>query len=755
MGKKRRRARRTEPEEELEEDREIPEGTKRGIAIVLLSLAVFLSVASLFGKAGFLGSVIAKSLHLLFGVGSWFVLVVLVVLVVMLLRARAWRLRSINYIGVVLFVAAWLGLAHMLVDGAPLAAAWAGDGGGLVGFVMRIGFERIAGFWAAVVILLSLSVIAILLFFEMSLEDLAVHRWFTRSRSSEDVGEDDPEEEGASPGIVVEEVKEEAPGVGSAIRGVAASIKNGVSGRDIPALLGKRHPGGLKRVAQFPLEILEVDTEEPSSGDIEAIMERIEKTLSQFGIPVEMGEVNVGPTVTQYTFKPSEGVKLSKITSLNADLALALAAHPIRIEAPIPGKSLVGIEVPNQRVARVTLRSILESKEFKQGSSTTVALGRDVGGLPWVADVAAMPHLLVAGSTGSGKSVCLHNLISSLLYQNSPDQLRFIMVDPKRVELSIYNGIPHLMTPVIVDTKKTINALKWAILEMERRFDLLSATNKRDIGTYNAEMEEIMPYLVIVIDELADLMATAAGEVEGAIIRLAQMARAVGIHLIVATQRPSVNVITGLIKANITTRIAFAVASQVDSRTIIDQSGAEKLLGRGDMLFVSAELSKPKRLQGAFISSGEIKKITSHLKEHAESVAYDVSITDRGGSTNINGGGSYDDEDELFEQARSLVTNERKASASYLQRRLKVGYARAARLMDLMEQAGVVGPQDGAKPRDILVSRDVANATPSVPEFGVEDMIESDEVESSPSNEFEDEYTQEGGDEEDEKDNPL
>lgn len=726
-------------EEELEVDRGIPEGTKRGITIVLLMLVVFLSVASLFGKAGFLGSVIARGLHLFFGVGSWFVLIVLVVLAIMLLRARAWRLRSINYIGVILFVASWLGLAHMLVDTAPLAAARAGDGGGLVGYIMRTGFERIAGFWPAVVILLGLAIISILLFFEMSLEDFSVRRWFKRTGVSEEVADTSEETTAARGETTLEEVKEEG-GVSSAFRGVAASLAGGLMARDQQPLLGKRQPGALKRSAQFPLEILEQDTEEPSSGDIEAIMERIEKTLSQFGIPVEMGEVNVGPTVTQYTFKPAEGVKLSKITSLNADLALALAAHPIRIEAPIPGKSLVGIEVPNQRVARVTLRSILESKEFKRGLSTTMALGRDVAGNPWVADVAAMPHLLVAGSTGSGKSVCLHNLICSMLYQNSPDGLRFIMVDPKRVELSVYNGIPHLMTPVITDTKKTINALKWAIMEMERRFDLLSATNKRDIGVYNAEMEEVMPYLVIVIDELADLMATAAGEVEGAIIRLAQMARAVGIHLIVATQRPSVNVITGLIKANITTRIAFAVASQIDSRTILDQAGAEKLLGRGDMLFVSAELSKPKRLQGAFVSSSEIKKIVSYVKEHAESRAYDVSITERSGGVSIGGRGSFDDEDELFEQARSLVANERKASASYLQRRLKVGYSRAARLMDLLEQAGVVGPQDGAKPRDILVARD-ARAVSSSLDRGDELDLESKEVESSSGLEEEDEYT--------------
>ncbi len=458
-----------------------------------------------------------------------------------------------------------------------------------------------------------------------------------------------------------------------------------------------------------PVELLQNKKDKPTSGDIEANAEIIADTFHQFNIDVEMSEIRVGPTVTQYTMKPAKGVKLSRITALSNDLALALAAHPIRIEAPIPGKPLVGIEVPNHKTAMVSLRELLENNDFQgRKHNMMIALGKDVGGKVWFADLPRMPHLLIAGSTGSGKTVCMNTIILSLLYQNTAEDLRMIMVDPKRVELTLYNGIPHLLTPVITNAAKTVNALKWTIGEMDRRFEILSQAGNRDIGTYNASHPSTkLPYIVFIIDELADLMATAAGDVEAGIIRLAQMARAVGIHLIVATQRPSVDVITGLMKANIPARIAFSVASVTDSRTILDSPGAEKLLGRGDMLLQTAELSKPVRIQGAFVSEDELKKVAEHLKGDEEPV-YDTTITEKttSGSGGSGGGfdGSGDGQDPLFDEAKSAILEAGKASASFLQRRLKVGYARAARLLDELEEAGIIGPGEGAKPREILVT---------------------------------------------------
>lgn len=457
-----------------------------------------------------------------------------------------------------------------------------------------------------------------------------------------------------------------------------------------------------------PLSLLSSIIEKPTIGDLQAHANVIKRTLESFGISVEMGEINVGPTVTRYTLKPAEGVRLSKITALGQDLALALAAHPIRIEAPIPGKSLVGIEVPNKAAATVRLGSILLYPEFQKSSPLTFGLGRNVSGEPVFQDIGKMPHLLVAGATGSGKSITLHSILISLLFKNSPEMLQFIMIDPKRVELSVYGGIPHLLTPVITENKKALGALKWAIQEMDRRYQLLLDSGCRDIKSYHKNNGDL-PYIIIVIDELADLMASYGREVEGAIIRLAQMARATGIHLVVSTQRPSVEIITGLIKANITTRIALQVASQVDSRTILDSAGAEKLLGRGDLLFISAELSKPKRVQGAFITEEEIKKVVEFIKKNNPTFSSGHLNTTSLEEANDRPSLDFDaieenkDDDELYEDAVEVVRSAGKASASLLQRRLKVGYARAARLLDMMEEKGVVGPGDGAKPRDVLL----------------------------------------------------
>ncbi|OGZ17732.1 MAG: hypothetical protein A2Z78_00145 [Candidatus Nealsonbacteria bacterium RBG_13_36_15] len=460
-----------------------------------------------------------------------------------------------------------------------------------------------------------------------------------------------------------------------------------------------------------PLDLLEPDRGKPNSGDIKANSVIIKRTLQNFGILVEMSEINIGPTVTQYTLKPAEGIKLSRITALNNDLSLALAAHPIRIEAPIPGRPLVGIEVPNKIRAEVRLRNLISHQVFQNSpADLLLALGRDVAGSHVFADLARMPHLLVAGATGAGKTICLNNLILSLLYRNPPEILKFILVDPKRVEFPVYNQLPHLLTPVIFNVSQTVNALKWLIGEMERRFDVLSEAKARDIAAFNETREEkdqTMPYIVLIIDELADLMAARSREIEAGIVRIAQMARAVGIHLVVATQRPSVEVITGLIKANITSRITFQVASQVDSRTVLDMAGAEKLLGSGDMLYISSDISKPKRIQAAYTSEKEVRRVVNWIKkiekpteqtteDLSESLEKTLTLTEETTESFFEGG-----DDPLFEEAKKVVIESKKASASLLQRRLRVGYARAARLIDMLEEKGIVGPGEGAKPREV------------------------------------------------------
>ncbi len=485
----------------------------------------------------------------------------------------------------------------------------------------------------------------------------------------------------------------------------------------------KRPPKPKRTWTKFPLSLLDGGFSQANSGDINANVSIIEKTLSNFGIEVEMGKVYIGPTVTQYTLRPAVGVKLSQITALQNDLALALAARSIRIEAPIPGKSLVGIEIPNVTAATVRLKNILENFPAKNYfANLSVAMGLDVSGGPFWLDISKAPHLLIAGSTGSGKTISINSLIMSLIYNNPPEALKLILIDPKRVELTLYNGIPHLLTPVIVEVEKAVSALKWAIGEMERRYLLLQDSASRDIDSYNQkilsrrkegiELEtgevEPMPFIMVVIDELADLMATFPREIEAAIVRLSQMSRAVGIHLVVSTQRPSVDVITGLIKANITARVAFRVASLIDSRTILDHSGAEKLLGRGDMLFLATGTSKPKRLQGCFVSEIEVKKVVNWLRENygrgAKTIEEDELRSPALSSfEEKTSGGNIDD--EMYEEAKDVVIRAQKASASLLQRRLRVGYARAARLLDLLEEEGVIGPADGAKPRQVLTSQ--------------------------------------------------
>jgi DNA segregation ATPase FtsK/SpoIIIE, S-DNA-T family len=489
-----------------------------------------------------------------------------------------------------------------------------------------------------------------------------------------------------------------------------------------------------------PIDLLSKNETAPTSGNIKENSLIIKKTFENFGIPVEMVEVNVGPAVTQYAFKPAEGVKLSKITTLSNNLALALAAHPIRIEAPIPGKSLVGIEVPNKIRATVVLRSLVSDGAYQNSPSPLlIALGKDVSGAPMYTPLEEMPHMLVAGATGTGKTIFLNSLILSLLYKSTPEHLRMIMVDPKRVEFQNYNDMPHLLCPVIYDAAKTLNALQWLAKEMERRFEVFSEIPTRNIKSYNTNKSVIdqgkqLPYIVLIIDELADLMAAKGRELEGGIVRLAQMARATGIHLVLATQRPSVEVITGLIKANITSRISFQVASQIDSRTVLDTSGAEKLLGMGDMLFLSSKSSKITRVQGPYVSEAEVKKVSDWVTEQGKTVQEPQSVLTQSLRDTLEAqapgdekGGEvfFGDDDPLFEDVKRIVMETKKASASFLQRRLRIGYSRAARLIDMLEDKGFVGPADGAKPREVYENPTGQLASELPPSGGLDESEET------------------------------
>lgn len=740
------------PDIELEAD------TKKAIFIVFLFVFGLISVLSLFGAAGSLGQYLLRGMELAIGWGKYIFPLVLLVVGYYMYHEDKYELRSANYLGLFVFFIAFQTLLHILVGEEMWAtAAQFGEGGGYVGQFFLSVFNGLMGFWASLIIALALLIVSMMLLFDTTLLGLfGPESWFAKimspinfvlrkvferkkkdnnedeEESSEDENNDDEEndeendeeddkkdddenEDSDDEGEDAEE--DEGPSVSSEQEEGLKKTKQNEQTAFFSKKINEQkevetwwNPTGVK--INLSMDLLSNKRGKPTSGDIKNNIELIRYTLEKFGLPVEMGDVSVGPTVTQYTFKPAEGIKVSRITSLSNDLALALASHPIRIEAPIPGKSLVGVEVPNQTKALVGLREIFSNKDYtERKSNLLIALGKDVSGKSWLTDITKMPHLLVAGATNSGKSVCLNTIIISLMYQNNPDDLRFIMVDPKRVELTLYNGIPYLLTPVITDVAKTINALKWCMNEMDRRFDILSLKGKKNIQTYNETAKIKMPYIVFIIDELADLMVAAAKEVEGSIIRLAQMARAVGIHLVLATQRPSVDVITGLIKANMPARIAFSVASGIDSRTILDSLGAEKLLGRGDMLFTTAELSKPKRIQGAYLSELEIKKLVRSIKEQSSGANYIEDVTERqkvkglaGFGLNGTNGGS-DDDDDMLGEAKELIINSNKASASFLQRRLSIGYARAARILDILEQMGVVGPSNGAKPREILISQ--------------------------------------------------
>lgn len=722
------------------------------IALVAVGAVILLSF---FGMAGKVGMVIDGSLSHAVGLARIVVPLLFFALGASVVIGDRRLLTLRNLFSLVAFVLAFDGILNMAF--APGTTEGVEQYGGQLGLVISQALVSATGMLAAFIIAGALLLVAMVTLFNASLRAMLAPAMAMlvalRRRREKDAEEDDEhedetyEERQARQDDGDEEEVPDAPPV------VAKEAEDDETEEDVAPYVAPAEQVMTtreRRKIDVPLELLDDRSSEAKAGDIDRNREIIVKTFSQFNIPVEMSEVKVGPTVSQYALRPAQGVKLARIVALQNDLALALAAHPIRIEAPIPGKSLVGIEVPNQTIGRVCLRDVLDSKEFKhRKTSFTVPLGKDITGLAQLMQVEKAPHMLVAGATGSGKSVCLNTIVVSLLYQNGPDDLKLIMVDPKRVELGVYAGIPHLLVPPIVKVEEAINALKWAVREMERRLDHLAKHGARDIDSYNAKSKERMPRIIIVIDELADLMSQNKRDVEAVIVRIAQMARAAGIHLILATQRPSVDVITGTIKANIPTRLAFAVASQVDSKTILDMAGAEKLLGRGDMLMSTPELSKPRRLQGAFLSEKEIERVVDFLKgESAPDYNYQITEGAAAGGYAMNA----EDSDPLMEEAVAIVLESGKASTSFLQRRMKIGYSRAARIIDLMEQMGIIGGQDGAKPREILVTEWPPAGSRSAPPTPTVFNPREDEHEDDAVNEDEDEDMPELDDEEAEDD---
>jgi S-DNA-T family DNA segregation ATPase FtsK/SpoIIIE len=675
--------------------------TKGAIITIVVFLVAFLSILSLFNLAGPFGRGLNYGLGFLFGWADWLFIIILLLVGYFLLRSQSHRLKFITYLGLFLLILAITGLLNFLVQDYTFSEiSKTGIGGGSLGFGAGYLFSTFLGFWGSLAVLVAMMIIGLFISFNTSFKDISA-----RARSfgllKEKIIPPTPQEEEDEEEFVPEEVLTAEKNIPLEPEEIIETDKNDEVGSE--ASEPSRRP---RKKIVIPMDLLTRSNTKPDSGDIDANTQKIKKTFENFGIEVTMGEVNVGPTVTQYTLRPAEGVRLAQVLTLQNDLALALAAHPIRMEAPIPGKSLVGIEVPNQSISIVKVRDVLESPAYtRRKSNLSIVLGKDVSGTAVMANLASMPHLLIAGSTGSGKSICINSIILSLMYQNSPDDLRFILIDPKRVELSIYNDIVYLESPVITDTDKIINALRFVVNEMHERYKLLQAANKKNIDSYNkAVIVNRLPYYVVIVDEFAALMSLAAKEVEAAVVSLAQLGRAAGIHLILATQRPSVDVITGLIKANITSRIAFAVASAMDSRTILDSSGADKLLGKGDMLFMTSDSSKLKRIQGAYVTDEEISDVVAFLKEQGEP-QYNPKVTEHQGGATIVGGGYNNQDDTLSQEAKEVVIRAGKASATLLQRRLRVGYARAARLLDILEEMGVVGPADGSKARDVLIKQ--------------------------------------------------
>lgn len=695
------------------------------IALGLISFSVLLVVAW-FGVGGPVLDWVQAQALLVIGYAIYMVPLLFMYVGVEIFRAEENKLSLVMKVATALLIV-WFAGIFGLIEGKPSRGGWIGDN--LNQMVASLVDKPVAAFLYVLLI-----VITVLFVLRVSPVTLISKIWALLQTEKFDAENDKVMREAAevskkpstefklNAGVPTLD-SDDKTGRLSTLRG---SIKQDKVAEEQTALVSTRDPNW----KQPSLDLLEKKQSPADAGDVQQNAQIIKDTLSEFSIDVEMEGANIGPKVTQYTLKPPSGVKLTRITALETNIALNLAAQSLRIEAPIPGQKAVGIEVPNRKAADVRLHGILTSKQWESDREPLAfAIGRDISGDAVVGELNQMPHLLIAGQTGSGKSVMINTLLTSLLYRNSPSEMKLILVDPKQVEMAPYEDIPHLLTPVITEPEKTISALKWAINEMERRYKLLATEKVRDIRSYNQKIQSgrskvevtdeegniqqhedgAMPYIVIVIDELADLMMIAARDVEALIVRLAQKARAVGIHLVLATQRPSVDIITGLIKANVPARIAFTVASQVDSRTILDQAGAEKLLGKGDMLMLTPSMSKPKRIQGAWVTDDEVGKINDHLRMQSapqyndEIISQPVQLNGKGGVVmdfNTDSSG-----DHTYQEALRIVVSSGKASASLLQRRLGIGYAKAARYIDTMEEQGIVGQASGnSKPRDVLIS---------------------------------------------------
>ncbi|MFZ3031513.1 MAG: DNA translocase FtsK 4TM domain-containing protein [Candidatus Moraniibacteriota bacterium] len=743
---------------------------KRSIAAVFLFALAILFFLGYIDAAGVLGSSLDTGLGMLLGLGKWLLPLVLLSAALMFLRRRTTTLAdAVKFIGLIVGFASLLGLLHLYTGDTTkemLKVAEDGAGGGYIGFGLAYLLVSFTGKIAGTIIALSLFAVGMIAAFNVSLMHTFEHVGNRLKGKTADDESSDPEVEVMSEEVVPEEKtllsspladeetaeeSQEKDAVAEgltehniskiAFKGEEEAEEDNKNGEEetvmVPAFI--RPKRSLRRKYRWelpPVDLLESTTGQAVGGDTERNKHIIQSTLKHFGIEVEPGEVRVGPTVTQYTFRPAFGVKLSRITTLNSDLALALAAKSIRIEAPIPGQALIGIEVPNQSVATVRLKAVLESPEFRsRKTDLMIVLGEDVAGKHVFADLAKMPHILIAGRTGSGKSVCMNTFLLSLLYQNSPEDLQLILVDPKRVSFSRYKGIPHLKTPVVVESKKVVNVLRWAAGQMDHRYKILEEARVQDIQGYHeltargekrrivdAETGRVteepfphMPYIVIMIDEMADLMATHGKEVEVLIVRLASLSRAVGIHLVLATQRPEATVITGLIKANIPARISFQLKSHIDSRTILDTSGAEKLLGNGDMLYAAADGKEMRRIQGVFVSDDEVKRVTTFLEQQKKDLGEDDlgdDLSEGAENDGISEAMDAIDEgsksDDLYDEVKRIVIETGRASTTNLQTTFGVGYPRAARLMHLLEENGVVGIVDGKK--TVLLSKADGNA---------------------------------------------
>lgn len=681
-----------------------------GLVLILASLVSF---GGAIGGAGIGGLLLWRGSYLLLGAGAIMIPVGLLTAGILIIRKKNISATTREWVGGTIGVLSMLGFISF-ADGSY---------GGVIGKLIRFPFVTLFDSIFGAIILAVFCAGSLIVFFDRTPNlfphFVALKNWLLnifKKKPKEEVFDESPYTDDDE--MLVEKVEKK-----SLEKVETKTVNHNTSSEedDFVIPMPKKKFNAIGYIAP-PLSLLEKDRGKANVGDVKANANIIKRTLAEFGIEVEMDEITIGPTVTRYALKPAQGVKLARIVGLQNDLALSLAAHPIRIEAPIPGKSLVGIEIPNKTKATIGLSSLMADPMFTENHKPLlVALGRNISGKATYESISKMPHLLIAGTTGSGKSVTIHAIISSLLYRHGPDDLRFIFVDPKRVELTLYNGIPHLLTPVITEAKKAILSLKWAASEMNRRYDILESESVRDIDSYHKKHEkefakganatedgpDRMPYIVIIIDELADIMQAYPRELEAAIVRLAQMSRAVGIHLILSTQRPEVNVITGLIKANVPSRIALRVPTGIDSRTILDTVGAEKLLGQGDMLAMIGD-NQPRRLQSAYITEEEVKSIVSYLKNaYKDDIRDTIELTGTmTGEKSLfaDGIAENDDDDALYEEARAIIIEAGKGSTSYLQRKLKVGYARAARLMDMLEERGVIGAADGAKPRDVLVS---------------------------------------------------